>query len=127
VFVVPGNIDSPASAGSNALLREGAIAVMSGYDIAREYEAGFARRIDASDRGADVPVEPAETVSPFPAAQVEKQTEERKPDAQAQPAQEPVDLSPEEQRYTTCWPGENCMWTRSWPGAAWSPARPCPL
>lgn len=97
VFVVPGNIDSPASAGSNALLREGAIAVMSGYDIAREYEAGFDRRINVTDRGTDVPVEPAETVSPFPAAQVEKQTEERKPDAQAQPAQEPVDLSPEEQ------------------------------
>ena len=38
VFVVPGNIDVPSCAGSNALLREGAIAVSSGWDVVSEYE-----------------------------------------------------------------------------------------
>ena len=39
VFVVPGNIDVPTFQGSNALLREGAIAVSSGWDVVSEYEA----------------------------------------------------------------------------------------
>jgi len=37
VFVVPGNINTPACAGSNALLQDGAIPVMSGWDVLREY------------------------------------------------------------------------------------------
>ena len=38
VFVVPGNIDVPTCQGSNALLRDGAIAVSSGWDVLSEYE-----------------------------------------------------------------------------------------
>jgi len=41
VFVVPGNIDVPTFRGSNGLLREGAIAVSSGWDVVSEYEALF--------------------------------------------------------------------------------------
>lgn len=37
VFVVPGNIDVPTFHGSNALLRDGAIAVSSGWDVVSEY------------------------------------------------------------------------------------------
>ncbi len=37
VFVVPGNIDVESCAGSNALLREGANAAFSGWDIVKEY------------------------------------------------------------------------------------------
>lgn len=37
VFVVPGNIDVPTFQGSNALLREGAIAVSCGWDVVGEY------------------------------------------------------------------------------------------
>lgn len=37
VFVVPGNIDVPSCAGSNALLRDGAIMVGSGWDVVSEY------------------------------------------------------------------------------------------
>ena len=37
VFVVPGNVDVAACAGSNALLREGGIAVSTGWDILSEY------------------------------------------------------------------------------------------
>lgn len=45
VFVVPGNIGSETSVGSNNLLREGATAVFEGYDILREYESRFPGQI----------------------------------------------------------------------------------
>ena len=45
VFVVPGNIDMPSCAGSNALLRDGAIAVSSGWDVLDEYAALFPDKI----------------------------------------------------------------------------------
>jgi len=45
VFVVPGNIDVPTFVGSNALLREGAIAVSSGWDVVSEYAALFPDKI----------------------------------------------------------------------------------
>lgn len=38
VFVVPGNIDVPSCAGSNALLRDGAILVRSGWEVVSEYQ-----------------------------------------------------------------------------------------
>ena len=41
VFVVPGNIDVDTFVGSNRLLRDGAIAVSSGWDILSEYAAQF--------------------------------------------------------------------------------------
>lgn len=41
VFVIPGNVDVAACAGSNALLRDGAIAVSTGWDIVSEYQAVF--------------------------------------------------------------------------------------
>lgn len=45
VFVVPGNIDVPTFVGSNRLLRDGAIAVSSGWDILSEYEVLFPDKI----------------------------------------------------------------------------------
>lgn len=45
VFVVPGNVDAPSCVGSNALLREGAVAVTDGWDIMSEYEAQYPDRI----------------------------------------------------------------------------------
>jgi len=39
IFVVPANINSPNSAGSNQLLRERAIPVFTGWDVVREYES----------------------------------------------------------------------------------------
>jgi len=45
VFVVPGNIDQPSFVGSNRLLRDGAIAVSSGWDILSEYEALYPGKI----------------------------------------------------------------------------------
>lgn len=51
VFVVPGNVDSTSSAGSNQLLREGAIPVFTGWDVVSQYEylyPGFVRRVDVT-------------------------------------------------------------------------------
>jgi DNA processing protein len=45
VFVVPGNIDMPSCAGSNALLRDGAIMAGSGWDVMSEYEAQYPHQI----------------------------------------------------------------------------------
>ena len=45
VFVVPGNIDVPTFHGSNALLRDGAIAVSSGWDVVSEYAAVYPDKI----------------------------------------------------------------------------------
>ena len=45
VFVVPGNIDVATCKGSNALLRDGAIAVSSGWDVVSEYAALFPGRV----------------------------------------------------------------------------------
>ena len=41
VFAVPGAINSPVCAGSNALLRDGAVAVLSGWDMLKDYTAQF--------------------------------------------------------------------------------------
>ena len=45
VFVVPGNIDVDTFVGSNRLLRDGAIAISSGWDIMSEYEQQFPDKI----------------------------------------------------------------------------------
>lgn len=41
VFAVPGNIDMPSCAGSNALLEEGAAIALSGWSVMKEYEARY--------------------------------------------------------------------------------------
>lgn len=45
VFAVPGNVDVPTFAGSNSLIRDGAIFVQSGWDVMSEYQALFPGKI----------------------------------------------------------------------------------
>lgn len=45
VFAVPGNIDVPSCAGTNALLREGATVAMSGWDVVQEYRHLYPDRV----------------------------------------------------------------------------------
>ena len=49
VFVVPGNIDVPTCAGSNALLRDGAMMATSGWDILSEYQAIYPEKLSRQD------------------------------------------------------------------------------
>ena len=55
VFVVPGNIDVASCAGSNALLRDGAIAVSNGWDVVSEYEGLYPDAIRRYDRPVAAP------------------------------------------------------------------------
>ena len=45
VFAVPGNIDMPSCAGSNALLRDGAMMASSGWDVMEAYQHQFPDKI----------------------------------------------------------------------------------
>lgn len=55
VFVVPGNIDVSTCAGSNALLRDGAIAVSNGWDIVSEYAGLYPDAVRRYDRPVEGP------------------------------------------------------------------------
>ena len=76
VFVVPGNIDSYASQGSNRLLREGAYAVTGGVDIAAEYERFYPNKIRLIDDEQLEKPTPEEQKAPSeqPAEEVKKRT-----------------------------------------------------
>ena len=60
VFVVPGNIDVPSFVGSNGLLRDGAIAVCSGWDVVSEYAALYPDKVRKEDASAQQSVYPGE-------------------------------------------------------------------
>lgn len=49
VFVVPGNVDVASCAGSNQLLRQGAIAVADGWDVLSEYAQLYPHRITKNE------------------------------------------------------------------------------
>ena len=69
VFVVPGNIDVPTFVGSNRLLRDGAIAVSSGWDILSEYEALYPDKIRREDGKVHLTVYPDEVAKNAKVAQ----------------------------------------------------------
>lgn len=79
VFVVPGNIDSPTCIGSNALLRDGAVAVSSGWDIVSEYEAAYPGRVCHRD-GAPEPERTMLKVAQEPVRLEPEQPQNRRPD-----------------------------------------------
>jgi len=55
VFVVPGNINTPSHAGSNALLQDGAIPVLSGWDVVREYETLYPDKVKRQEEKRQQP------------------------------------------------------------------------
>lgn len=57
VFSVPGNIGVAANAGSNALLREGAIPVSCGWDVLREYAALYPDTVEETAPSQALPRE----------------------------------------------------------------------
>ena len=63
VFVVPGNIDVDTFVGSNRLLRDGAIAVGSGWDILSEYEGRFPGKIRRFDKASSLTAYPDEVAA----------------------------------------------------------------
>lgn len=66
VYVIPGNIDVTSCRGSNALLREGAEAVFSGWDIVREYAAQYPQ-VTENRQAAPEASQPQSVPTPEPA------------------------------------------------------------
>ena len=85
VFAVPGNIDTDSCAGSNALLRDGAIVAASGWDVMQEYEGLYRDKIHRDE----TPVR----MTAYPDEVARAQTEEdlRKGKKQAKTAEKPRD------------------------------------
>lgn len=76
VFAVPGNIDVASCAGSNALLREGAVAVSHGWDILSEYTHRYGEKLH---KCSDEPLVPKVAQKPLlPAIHVEKKQKKKK-------------------------------------------------
>ena len=90
VFVVPGNIDMPSFEGSNALLRDGAIPVRSGWDVMSEYKAMYPEKIsehkeisrqtaypDEVSRAAEMEKQPAKVAQTVRKPEKKQSTEEK--------------------------------------------------
>ena len=54
VFCVPGNVDMPTFAGSNALMRDGAIPVRDGWDVVSEYESMYPEAVHALEASVEI-------------------------------------------------------------------------
>ena len=81
VFVVPGNIDVDTFRGSNALLRDGAIAVGSGWDVVSEYAGLYPDKISRETKESlylDPREQPMAMVAEKPAEQKKKSLFDRK-------------------------------------------------
>lgn len=82
VFVVPANVDVESSQGSNALLRDGGIAVGSGWDILSEYQARYPGKV-REFHGGQLREEPAAKMVQV-AQKAEKFTKKSKDGASAE-------------------------------------------
>ena len=89
VFTVPSNIDVETAAGSNALLRDGAIPVCSGWDVVSEYEYLFPDRVCCDRSGTSLRAYPDEVEAARKAGNPAS-------DAVAQPVRKPAVSRPQE-------------------------------
>lgn len=99
VFVIPGNIDMPTCAGSNGLLREGAAAVFSGWDVLREYAADYPNTLRQS------PVQSLSRTEETPAAVAapdKKSVDIPQTNAYSGKDNGPTDLTETEQKLLSC-------------------------
>ena len=102
VFVVPGTIDNPACVGSNRLLRNGALAISSGWDAIQEYEFRYPDTVvefhsaapdEGAQNGAEERRSSAQEKTAGTANGAEAPAEAGKPDAPlARPEKRPIDV-----------------------------------
>jgi DNA processing protein len=81
VFAMPGNVDAPSCEGSNDLLREGAIPLISADDIAAEYSARFPDKITLSEARRNAPARTRRRADTVPAPQTGGEDGEETEDA----------------------------------------------
>ncbi len=79
VFVVPGNIDNPACAGSNQLLRNGAVAVTGGWDVMQEYLHRYPDAIREFNGGSEIRITEPMVASPVSVPEPEEERPQKKP------------------------------------------------
>ena len=88
VFVVPANIDVESARGSNALMRDGAIPVSSGWDILSEYRYQFPGKVRRGRTAVNLTADEAELSQEREAPQIVAQ--EPKKAAKNRPQKEPA-------------------------------------
>ena len=88
VFVVPANIDVETALGSNALMRDGAIPVSSGWDILSEYRYQFPGKVRQGRKNLTLTVSEEELSRER--ENLQKVAQEPKKTAKPKPEKEPV-------------------------------------
>ena len=110
LFVVPGNIDVSACAGSNALLQERGTAVLCGWDVVKEYAPMYPGKIEKRDFvDADSPLAMVaqEVKIPAPVKKSAKENDKKGIDNNAVTAYSgildiPQDLTQEQKQIVSC-------------------------
>ena len=77
VFAVPGGIDNPASAGTNQLIRDGAILATNGWDVMREYTGLFPGQVRYQPGGQNLDLTPEQLRSAAPEQPAKPAPEEK--------------------------------------------------
>ncbi len=90
VFVVPGNVDMAGFVGSNALLRDGAIPVRDGWDVAGEYAALYPEQVRRREESKQLVQYPEEPEQPSKVAQ-NPISPNKKPSDYRKKAKKPID------------------------------------
>jgi DNA processing protein len=103
VFAVPGNIDAPLSAGTNALIRDGAAALVTdGWDVLREYAALYPHKIAYSKAGQVLPAPALSSPqgTPSPAAALNDKQENREKEVDKTTGKAYIDLQEQGASFT---------------------------
>ena len=77
VFAVPGGIDNPARAGTNQLIRDGAILATNGWDVMREYTGLFPGQVRYQPGGQNLDLTPEQLRSAAPEQPAKPAPEEK--------------------------------------------------
>ena len=94
VFAVPGNVDLPGFAGSCQLLREGAAAVSSGWDVVGEYERLYPGKLRRDMSSVPMPEPRTEPAAPArPAERSRERVPVPKKDIDKAPSRPYIDLN----------------------------------
>lgn len=115
VYAVPGNIDVAACAGSNALLQDYAMAVCSGWDVLRQYEAMYpgvvAKKEPVCRQTADAQSDAVSSVIQEKTGKVPRQSDKKSIDKESSCQYSGIDISKlteEERRFLACMGTKPC-------------------